>query len=79
MKALYSLFPLSELVASGDMRSLAVTLVIYVLGAAIMAILNVVLGWIPILGLLTQAASVLMTIYCATGAVLAVMRFWREA
>ena len=44
-----------------------------------MAILNVVLGWIPILGLLTQAASVLMTIYCVTGAVLAVMRFWREA
>lgn len=78
MKALYGLFPLSELVAPGEMRSLAVTLVIYVLGGAIMAILNVALGWIPILGLLTQVASTLMTIYCLVGAALAVVRFWRE-
>lgn len=77
MKALYGLFPLSELVASGDMRSLAITLIIYVLGAAIVAILNVVLGWIPILGLLTQVASTLMTIYCVAGAALAVVKFWR--
>lgn len=79
MKSLYGLFPLSDLVAPGEMRSLVVTLVIYVLGAAILAILNVVLGWIPILGLLTQVASTLMTIYCVIGAVLAVLQFWREA
>ena len=52
MRTLYGLFPLSDQVRQGDMRSLLITLIIYVLAAAITAMLRVVLGWIPLVGAL---------------------------
>lgn len=77
MKQVYGLFPLSEQVRQGDMRSLLMTLIIYVLAAAIMAILRVVLGWIPLVGALLRVISTLLSLYAIAGGVLAVLRFWR--
>ena len=71
MRTLYGLFPLSDQVRQGDMRSLLITLIIYVLAAAITAILRVVLGWIPLVGALLGVISVLLYLYCVAGGVLA--------
>ena len=59
-------------------ESLAVALVIYVLAGAIASILNVVLGWIPLVGVLTQVAAILLWIYAILGSLLAVALFFRE-
>ena len=60
MDILNTYFPLSFTVRPGDVKSLAVALVIYVLAGAIASILNVVLGWIPLVGILTQVARILL-------------------
>lgn len=78
MQTLYGLFPLSDQVRQGDIRSLLISLIIYVLAAAITAILRVVLDWIPLVGALLGVISVLLNLYCVAGGVLAVLRFWQE-
>ena len=78
MDILNTYFPLSFTVRSGDVKSLAVALVIYVLAGAIASILNVVLGWIPLVGILTQVVRILLWIYAILGSLLAVALFFRE-
>lgn len=78
MDILNTCFPLSFTVRPGDVKSLAVALVIYVLAGAIASILNVVLGWIPLVGILIQVARILLWIYAILGSLLAVALFFRE-
>ena len=78
MQTLYGLFPLSDQVRQGDIRSLLISLIIYVLAAAITAILRVVLGWIPLVGALLGVISVLLNLYCVAGGVLEAMLHLRR-
>ena len=78
MDILNTYFPLSFTVRPGVVKSLAVALVIYVLAGAIASILNVVLGWIPLVGILIQVARILLWIYAILGSLLAVALFFRE-
>ena len=78
MDILNTYFPLSFTVRPGDVKSLAVALVIYVLAGAIASILNVVPGWIPLVGIPIQVVRTLLWIYAILGSLLAVALFFRE-
>lgn len=78
MEKLFSYFPLSANVLSGNVRSLIVTLIIYLVAAAIMGILQAVLGWIPLVGWLLKLIFSLAGLYCVAGMVLAVLKFFQD-
>lgn len=78
MEKLYSYFPLSANVSAGDVRSLILTLIIYVVACAIMGVLNTVLGWIPLVGWLLRVIFSLLGLYCVAGMVLAVLKFFQS-
>ena len=75
MEKLYPYFPLSGNVQKGDVKSLFITLVIYIVACAIMGILDAVLGWIPIVGVILGIVFGLLGLYCVAGMVLAVLKF----
>ena len=78
MEKLFPYFPLSANVLSGNVKSLIVTLIIYVVAAAIMGILQAVLGWIPLVGWLLKLIFSLAGLYCVAGMVLAVLKFFQD-
>ena len=78
MEKLGRFFPLSFSVLSGDVKSLILTLIIYLIACAIMGVLHVVLGWIPLVGWLLKLIFSLIALYCVAGMVLAVVKFFRD-
>lgn len=78
MEKLYSYFPLSANVLPGNVKSLIYTLIIYLIACAIMGVLNVVLGWIPLAGWLLRLVFSLLGLYCVAGMVLAVLKFFQS-
>ena len=77
MEKLSPYFPLSFNVLPGDVKSLILTLIIYLVACAIMGVLNAVLGWIPLVGWLLRLIFSLFGLYCVAGMVLAVMKFFK--
>ncbi len=77
MEKLSPYFPLSFNVLPGDVKSLILTLIIYLVACAIMGVLNAVLGWIPLVGWLLRLIFSLVGLYCVAGMVLAVMKFFK--
>lgn len=68
-------FPLSSLVYPGEVRSLIVSLVIYLIACAVLGILQTVLGWIPLAGVLIRIVCWLLGIYCVAGMAVSVLQF----
>lgn len=78
MEKVFSYFPLSANVLPGNVKSLILTLVIYLVACAIMGILNVVLGWIPLVGWLLRLIFSLVGLYCVAGMALSVVKFFQS-
>lgn len=78
MEKVFSYFPLSANVLPGNVKSLILTLVIYLVACAIMSILNVVLGWIPLVGWLLRLIFSLVGLYCVAGMALSVVKFFQS-
>lgn len=77
MEKMFAYFPLSASVLPGNVKSLILTLVIYVVACAVMGILNVVLGWIPLVGWLFRLIFSLLGLYCVAGIVLSILKFFQ--
>ena len=75
MQKLYFYFPLSSSVQPGQMKTLVISLVIYLVACAVMGILQTILGWIPIVGALIRLVLSLLGLYCVAGMVLSVLKF----
>lgn len=71
-------FPLSASVGRGDVKSFAVSLVIYLAVSAILGVLSMILGWIPLVGWALEFVFSLLGIYCVAGIVLSIYQFVRE-
>ena len=68
-------FPLSASVLSGNAKSLIISLAIYLVACAILGVLNAILGWIPLAGVIIGAICSLLGLYCVAGMVLSVLNF----
>lgn len=77
MQNYYRYFPLSESVKSGDVVSLIVSIVIYVVACAVLGFLSKVLGWIFLVGFLLKLLFSLIGIYCCVGVILSVLKFFQ--
>lgn len=75
MEKAYLYFPLSASVDPGQIKSLIVSLVIYLVACAIMGILQKILGWIPIAGGLLRLVFSIFGLYCVAGMILSVLKF----
>ena len=78
MPKVYLYFPLSAGVQPGDVGSLILSMVIYVVACAVLGILQAVLGWIPIVGVLLKLVFSIGGLYCVAGMVLSVLKFFQH-
>lgn len=78
MPKIYHYFPLSASVQPGDVGSLILSMVIYVVTCAILRVLNIVLGWVPVAGILLQILFGLLGLYCVGGMILSVLKFFQH-
>ena len=78
MEKLLPWFPLSSGVRSGHMKSLIASLCIYLVACMLMGILQTILGWIPIAGVLIRLVCWLLGLYCVAGMVLSVLQFLKS-
>lgn len=77
MVDLYGYFPVSSNVCPGNIGSLVVSLAIYLVACAVLGLVQFILGWIPIVGVLIRIVFGAIGIYCTVGIVLSVLRFIR--
>lgn len=78
MRKLLRFFPLSAGVQPGNARQFIITLAIYLLACAVLGVLNMILGWIPLVGWLLETIFSLLGIYCVVGLVLAIYQFAKQ-
>ena len=78
MQNYYQYFPLSASVRSGDVVSLILSMVIYVVACAVLGVLQAVFGWIPLVGFLLKLIFSLLGLYCCAGIVLSVLKFFQH-
>ena len=75
MDKLFQYFPLSGSVQPGDIKSLILSLVIYLVACAVLGVLQTILGWIPLVGALVRIVCSLLGLYGTAGMVLSVIKF----
>ena len=75
MNALFPFFPVSNNVKKGDVISLVIAIVVYVVVASILGVALAFLAGIPVVGLLVGIVSTLIWIYEVAGIVLAILKF----
>lgn len=78
MQKYYYYFPLSDSVHGGDVVSLIISIVIYVVACAVLGVLQAVFGWIPLVGFLLKLIFSLLGLYCCAGIVLSVLKFFQH-
>ena len=78
MEKLYHYFPLSSSVTPSDTKSLVISILIYVAACAVLRVLGVVLGWIPLVGWLLGIVFSLIGLYCVAGIVLSVLQYFKK-
>ena len=78
MEKLYRYFPLSASVHPGDLKSVVISVLIYLAACAVMGILQAILGWIPIVGGLIRLVLSVLGLYCAAGIILSVLKYFQS-
>ncbi len=77
MEKLYPFFPISTKVQKENLRSLIISIVIYISISLVMGVADMLLGWIPVLGFLLGLVFYMLGIYCTIGIIIAIIRFFR--
>ena len=75
MNEMYRLFPLSGCVRPGNVGNLVLSLVIHLAVCAVLGLLQMILGWIPIVGWMVCVVCSALGLYCVVGMGLSVVRF----
>lgn len=75
MKKFDPFFPLNAGVTHRDLKSLLMPLVIYLVACAVLNVLRVILGWIPLVGWLLELVFSLLGIYCVAGIILSIIKY----
>jgi len=75
MNKLLRYFPLSASVQAGDVKSLILSLVLYLVACAVLGVLQTILGWIPLVGILVRIVCYVLGLYGVAGMVLSVLKF----
>ena len=78
MEKFYPYFPVSSGVLPGNLKTLIISVVIYLAACAVMGILQTILGWIPIVGPVVRLVLSLLGLYCAAGNVLSILKYFQR-
>lgn len=70
------LFPLNRNIVRGNPKTLGIVICIYLAICAVVKIADLLLGWIPLLGVAFMAVFWLLGLYCAVGIILAVLTYF---
>ena len=73
------LFPLNGRLVRGVPMTLAIVVCIYLAVCAVAKVADLLLGWIPLLGVVFTAAFWLLGLYCAVGIILAVLTYFSKS
>lgn len=76
MAQLLTYFPFTASVKAKDTRSLIVSLIIYIVAAAVVGLVLGLLGAIPLIGFIFKIIGWIIDIYCTVGIVLTVLRYF---
>ena len=76
MDKLYTYFPVSRNVAAKDIRSLIISIAIYLVACLVMGIVQSILGPLPIVGWILGLAGGVLELYCVVGIVLSLLKFF---
>ncbi|MBS6367496.1 MAG: hypothetical protein KH420_09145 [Clostridiales bacterium] len=72
-----SFFPLNQRVIPGNLASLILTVVLYLLICSAFGLVIFLVGWLPIVGWLLRVVSAVLELYCLVGMILAIMRYFK--
>ena len=75
MNLLFPFFPVSASVKKGNVVSLVISIVIYVIVAAVLGFAYGLLSDVPVVGLISGIAGTLIWIYEVVGIVLSILKF----
>ena len=76
MNMIKPFFPFSfDHVKAKDANSLIVSVIIYIVAMLASGLVNLLLGWIPVLGFLLGVIGWVLGIYCVAGLVLSVLLY----
>ena len=78
MEGLYTYFPVSNPVKSGDIRSLLISILIYIVADVLVGVAAKLLGWIPLVGVLVGIVAALLSLYFLVGVVLSIIKFVKK-
>lgn len=78
MEKLYDFFPITNPVKAGDIKSLLISIVIYIVADVIVGLAAKLLGWIPLVGVLIGIAAGLLSLYFLVGVVLSIIKFAKK-
>jgi len=79
MKKLDRFFPLNAAVIPGDVKSVILTVVIYLVACAVLRVLGWILEWIALIGWIVGILLSLAGLYCVAGIILAFIRYFQKA
>ena len=72
-----SFFPRNQRVIPGNLASLILTVVLYLLICSAFGLVIFLVGWLPIVGWLLRVVSAVLELYCLVGMILAIMRYFK--
>lgn len=75
MDKVYTYFPVSNNVAAKDVKSLVISILIYIVACAVMGIVQAILGGLPVIGWVLGIVGAVLELYSLVGIVLAVLKF----
>lgn len=78
MEKLYVFFPVTGPVKAGDLKSLLISMLIYIVADVVVGVLAKILGWIPLVGVLVGIAAALLSLYFLVGVVLSIIKFAKK-
>lgn len=73
-----AIFPLSARVGRQDSNSLIWAIILYLAACAIVKVADILLGWVPIVGIVIGVLCWVLGLYCAIGIILAIVNYCKK-
>ena len=78
MQKWHAYFPLNSGVVSGDLKSLAIPVIIYLAACGVLRVVSWALNWVPLVGWLLGLVCSVLGLYCVLGLILALLAYFRH-
>lgn len=75
---IFALFPMNAHVDRNVPKSLALVIVAYLIICAVVKVIDILVGWMPLIGIIIGVIGWIIGLYCAVGIILAVVAYVRK-